>query len=163
VEQELLMRSLERAATSINVERLAGRRAVLEVFALTKDERFTRAFLTARFEERGVRIVDDRGQADVALKIFASVLGVDRGETFLGIPAFQVPVITVPVPEIALFKWVRHRGLVEAQTFLYDARTGAFLGRIPDAVGRAKFDQFTVLLVVSFTLSDLDQQAEPEP
>jgi hypothetical protein len=158
VEQQLLVRSLERAVGKLDLAQLTGRRAVLELFALTKDERFAREFMTARFEQRGVEIVKDRAQADVALKVFASVLGVDRGETFLGIPAVQIPVLTVPIPEIALFKWVRHRGAVEAQTFVYDARSGRFLGRMPDVVGRSKFDQFTLLLVVSFMRSDLDQR-----
>ena len=30
-----------------------------------------------------------------------------------------------------------------------------------EELGRAKFDRFKVLLVVSFTLSDLDERAEP--
>lgn len=160
--QKVLVRSLERAAARLDVERLTGRSVALEVFALTKDERFTRESLTASLEQRGVRIVGDRAHADVALKVFATVVGVDRGETLFGIPAFQVPVVTLPIPEIALFKWVRHRGLVETQTFAYDARTGRFLARIRETVGRAKFDQFTLLLVVSFTVSDLNERTGSE-
>lgn len=163
IEQELLARSLERAAARLDIGRLTGRSVALEVFALTKDERFAREFLTASLEQRGVRIVADRAEAEVALKVFATIVGVDRGETFLGIPAFQLPVVTLPIPEIALFKWVRHRGVVEAQSFAYDAKTGRFLGRISDAVGRAKFDQFTVLLVVSFTVTDLEDRPGSPP
>jgi len=33
--------------------------------------------------------------------------------SLLGVPAFQAPVVNVPVPELALFKWTRNRGQTE--------------------------------------------------
>ena len=162
VEQELLVRSLERAVARLDLTPLHGRRAVLEVFALTKDEAFAREFVTTRLQARGVQIVGAGAAADVRLRVFASILGVDRGETLFGLPSVPVPVVGLPIPEIALFKWVRHRGLTEVQVYAFEPATGRFLERISDGVGRAKFDQFTVLLVISFTVSDLDERPEPE-
>lgn len=160
IEQELLVRSLERAVARLDLARLRDRRVVLELFALTGDQAFAREFLATGLEARGVRVVGDGEAADLRLRVFASILGVDKGETLLGIPAVQVPVVGVPFPEIALFKWVRHRGLVEVQMYAFDPATGRFVGRIPDGVGRAKFDQFTVLFVISFTVSDLDERPD---
>ena len=49
----------------------------------------------------------DNSGATLALKVFASAYGTDHAESLIGIPAFQAPVVAIPVPEIALFKWVR--------------------------------------------------------
>jgi hypothetical protein len=161
VEQELLIRSLERAITRLDVTRLAGRRVVLELYALTSDQPFAREFVTVRLQRRGVDVVTERTGADFRLKVFATVLGVDRGETLIGVPALQVPIVSVPIPEIALFKWVRHRGAAEVQLYVYDPSTDRLVGDVPVGLGRAKFDQFTILLIIGFTLSDLDERVEP--
>ena len=87
------------------------------------------------------------------------MLGVDRGETLVGIPALLAPVVNLPTPEIALFKWVRDRGHSQVQIFASDARSGRFLDVAPAGVGRAKYDEFTILLMISFTVDDLDAPA----
>ena len=61
-----------------------------------------------------------------------------------------------PVPEIALFKWVRHRGLTELRAFAFDAKTEDFVDQLPPGVGHAKSDDFTVLIFIGFSSSDLD-------
>jgi hypothetical protein len=156
LEQLLLVRSIERAVARLDTAPLLGRRVSLELFALTRDQGFAREYVVARLQERGVSFVADPARAEVKLKVFASALGVDRGETFLGVPPFTAPVIAVGIPEISLFKWVRNRGHTEVQAFVYDPRTDAFLTRVPDGVGRAKYDDVTILLVFGFTLTDLD-------
>jgi len=161
IEQELLVRSLERAVSQLDVDRLAGKRVALELFALTEDQAFAQHFVAALMEARGVDVVPEAGTADLRLRIFASVLGVDRGETMVGIPTFTAPLVGVPVPEIALFKWVRNRGRSEVQVFAYDARNDRLIDAIPAGVGQAKFDEFTLLLTISFTNSDLDEPAAP--
>ncbi len=161
-EQEPLVRSLERAAAGLDVSRLRGRPVSLELVGLTRDAGFAREFLAARLQARGVDVVTDRGRAALHLRVFASILGIDRGDTLLGVPAFQVPVLAIPVPEIPLFKWVRHRGTAEMQVFVLDPKTDRFVERFPDSVGRAKLDQFTVLLVIGFSVSDLDERPPTE-
>jgi hypothetical protein len=110
---------------------------------------------------RSVEIVGDATKVDLRLKVFATVLGVDRGETLIGIPALQAPVVSIPIPEIALFKWTRHRGLAELQLYAYDPHTDQLVEGVPAALGRAKYDEFKVLLVIGFAVSDLDDRAEP--
>jgi hypothetical protein len=159
-EQELLVRALERALARLDTTRLQGRRVALELYAWTKDQAFAREFVAAQLAARGANMVGAGAEADLHLEVFASILGLDRGETLLGLPALQVPVVSVPIPEIALFKWVRNRGRAEVQVYLYDPRSGEFRTRLFDGVGRSKYDEFTVLVFVSFTVSDLDKRSE---
>jgi hypothetical protein len=160
-EQQLLVRSLERAVAQLDTRQLVGRRVRLDLLAMTGDEAFAREFTRARLERRGVRVVRDASPPDVLLRVFATTLAVDRGETLLGIPALQVPIVSVPIPELPLFKWLRHRGLVEMQAYVYDPATDRLLDVLPTALGHAKVDGFTVLFVISFGVDDLDERAEP--
>jgi hypothetical protein len=160
VEQELVVRSLERAIARLDVDRFAGRRVALELFALTADQAFAREFVTARLQRRGVDVIADASQVDLRLKVFATVLGIDRGETLIGVPALQAPIVSIPIPEIALFKWVRSRGLAEVQLYAYDPHTDRLVGDVAAALGRAKFDEFRILLVIGFAVSDLSERAE---
>jgi hypothetical protein len=161
VEQRLLVRSLERAAARLDNRSLVGRLVRIELFGLTADHVFARDFFRARLEARGLRVTTG-SDADVTLQVFATALAVDTADTLLGVPAMQVPVLAVPIPEIALFKWERSRGHAEVQLYTYDA-AGRLIGQLPDALGEATYDRFTILIFVSFSVSDLDQApAEPE-
>jgi hypothetical protein len=158
VEQRLLVRSLERAAASLDHRALVGRLVRIEMFGLTSDHVFARDFVRARLEARGLRVTAG-AEADVTLQVFATALAVDSADTLLGIPSMQVPVLAVPIPEIALFKWERSRGHAELQLYTYDA-AGALTAQLPDALGEAKYNRFTILIFVSFTVTDLDDRPE---
>jgi hypothetical protein len=158
VTQQIVMRSLERAVAQLDVGRVQGRPVALEVFAEAGNPGLTRAFVAAWLEEHGVHVVKE--SADFTVHVLVSALGMDRGETFIGIPAFQVPIVQVPFPEIALFKWLRNRGLAEMRMYTFDAKTGFFVDKGRAVEGRAKRDDYTVLLVVGFTVTDVDERLE---
>lgn len=160
IEQRLLTHALARAAAQIDLAPLAGRRVKLDVFALTADQGFAREFLRARLETRGVRIVR-AGEADVTLQVFAAALAVDSAETLLGLPAMQAPTLGIPIPELALFKWERSRGHVEAHSYLYDP-DGRLVGQGRDVLGETKYHRFTVLFFVNFTVTDVDDPPMPD-
>lgn len=154
IEQRLLVRSLERAVAAVDITPLVGRRIKLELFGLTKDEAFAREFVRARLETRGLR-VSDGADAELTLQVFAAALAVDTAATLFGLPAMQAPVLAVPIPEIALFKWERSRGHAEMQSYVYDG-AGRLLGQVRDVLGEAKYDRFTILIFISFAVTDLD-------
>ena len=155
IEQRLLVRSLERAAVRLDTASLAGRRVRIELFTLTSDAYFAREFLRARLETRGVRFVGPGDDADLTIQIFAAALAVDSTDTLLGLPAMQAPVLAVPIPEIALFKLERSRGHAEMQTYTYD-RGGQLVSRLGDAKGEARYTRVTLLIFISFAVTDMD-------
>ncbi len=160
IEQQLLTRSIERAVARLDTTRLAGRPVALTLHALTTDQAFAERYVTAQLRARGIRVVSEASRAEVRLETYATALGVDRAETLLGIPALEAPVVSTPIPEIALFKWARNRSHTEVQAFLFEPGTDRFLDRLPVADGRAKSDEFTILIFVRFTVSDID---DPPP
>jgi len=165
VTQQLMIRALERGLAQLDVPRLGTRRVQIEVFAQPGQQRddprpvndvFVREYVSAWLRAHGVRAVAT--DPEITLKVFAAVLGTDRGETLLGLPAFQAPVVNIGLPEIALFKWTRNRGQSEMRVFAFDARTGEFVDQLPPGVGHSKSDDFTVLLFIGFSVSDVDKR-----
>jgi hypothetical protein len=122
--------SLARGADIVIVRHPSfNRQRAVEVFTQAGPENFARAFIQARRRERGLDIAPDRSQ--LRLQIFVGMLGTHQGENFLGIPSFAVPLIGLPTPEIALFKWLRNRGMVEVQIYAFDASSVAFAQKTP--------------------------------
>ena len=155
VTQQLLIRSLERALAQLDVTKLQGPGVNIDVFVQDGNQAFIKEFVTAWLRAHGVRTVSE--SPEVKVKLFASVYGTDSDRTFIGIPAFQVPVVNVPFPEIALFKWERNRGQTELRIYEFEGKTDTPLAAQAPGVGRSKYDNFTVLIIFGFTQSDVEK------
>jgi hypothetical protein len=159
--QLLVFRALERAVAELDLARLKDRRVALEIISQLYDHRFAASYLETWFRTRGIKVGGD--EPDLRLQIYLLTLGTDRGQTFLGIPAFQLPVLSIPVPEIALFKWVRSRGRADVRIYAFNPKTADFVEAIPETTGRSKFDDYTVLVVVGFSVTDVNDPLPGSP
>jgi len=159
ITQQLLARSLERALEQLDVKRFAGQQVTAEAYTQRGNQGYIREFVIAWLGEHGIRV--SPVGSSTTLKVFAPVFGTDQGQSLIGIPAFQAPLIGVIVPEIALFKWLRNRGRAEVQIYSFDANTNVFVDKTAATVGHAKFDDFTVLLIINFSVTDVDKPARP--
>jgi hypothetical protein len=159
--QLLVFRALERATAELDIGRLKGRRMALEVISQLFDDRFAAAYLETWLRTHGVTVGADN--PELRLQVYLLSLGTDKGQTFLGIPAFQVPVLSIPIPEIALFKWVRSRGRADVRIYAFDPVTAAFVDALPDVTGRSKFDDYTILIVVGFSVTDIEDPLPGTP
>ena len=155
IEQRLLARSLERALAQIDVSMFHGKRVYLDLAALTADQVFARTYVEAELRQRGVLIVGDASESEVRVQVIVPGLGVDQGETLIGLPATATPFFAVPIPEIALFKWTRHRGTTELKFYAYDSKGGRPFEVAPSAFGQSRYSQFIVLVLIRFTRDDL--------
>ncbi len=158
ITQQLLVRSLERGLSGLDLARISGKPVALEVAVQTGNEGFVKDFVTTWLKARGVRTVQD--SPEQKLKLFVAVYGTDRDQTLIGIPAFQAPVVNFPIPELALFKWVRNRGVAELRMWAFDGKGDVIMDAPAPGVGRAKYDDFTVLLFVGFTVSDVNKREQ---
>ena len=156
IEQRLMVRAIERAVYQMDTASLAGKRVRVRMFGLTADQFFAEQFVAARLHLRDVNVVREGDPADIVMRIFATALAVDNDSTLVGLPATQVPVLAIPFPEIALFKAERSRGHAEVQVYAYDDQ-GRFLGPMRSAFGEARYARYTILIAISFGVSDLGQ------
>jgi hypothetical protein len=53
---------------------------------------------------------------------------------------------------------VRHSGHAEVEIYTIDAGSGEILDKSPPAIGEARYDDYTILIVINFTSSDVDKQ-----
>jgi uncharacterized membrane protein (DUF441 family) len=159
VTQQLMIRSLERALAQLDLGKLRGPGVNVDVFVQfvqNANQAFVKEFVTAWLQAHGVRTVSE--SPEIKVKLFASVYGTDSDHTLIGIPSFQAPVVNVPFPEIALFKWERNRGQAELRIYEFEAKTDTLLGMQAPGIGRAKYDNFTVLLFIGFTVSNVEKR-----
>lgn len=159
VTQQLMTRSLERALAQLDLGKLRGPGVNVDVFVQfvpTGNQAFVKEFVIAWLQAHGVRTVSE--SPEIKVKLFASVYGTDSDNTLIGIPAFQAPVVNLPFPEIALFKWQRNRGQAELRIYEFEGKTDTLLGTQAPGIGRAKYDNFTVLLFIGFTVSDVEKR-----
>lgn len=163
VEQRLMVRSLERAVADMDTVPFEAKRIRVRLYGLTTDQAFAEQFVATRLTLRGVQVVRDGDPVDMVVRMFATALAVDNDSTLLGLPAMQAPVLGVPTPEIALFKLERSRGHAEVQLYAYDDE-GRFLRPMPSAFGQAKYQRYTILIVISFSVDrDLGKPADGSP
>jgi len=158
VEQRLLIRSFERALAALDTQEFTGKTVTVDFYGLTPDKDFMKEFFTAWLQGHQVQIATDRKQAQLQLKVFAPVLAVDQGQSFVGAPSFTVPILGLAIPEISLFKNVRHSGHAEVEIYTIDGGTEKFVDQCPPAIGEAQYDDYTIMFVIHFTRSDIEQR-----
>ena len=78
IEQRLLVRSLERALSTLDTQQFKGKIVTVDFYGLTPDKDFAKEFFTAWLQEQRVSTTNDPKDAQLRLKVFASVLGVDQ-------------------------------------------------------------------------------------
>jgi hypothetical protein len=156
IEQRLLISSLERALATLDTQEFKGKTVTVDFYGLTPDKDFAKEFFTAWLQGQQVQIATEPNQAQLHLKVFAPVLAVDQGQSFVGAPAFTVPILGFVMPEITLFKNARHSGHAEVEVFAIDGRTGKFVDKTPPAIGETNYDDYTILVVIHFTSSDIE-------
>jgi hypothetical protein len=139
------------------VHPFVGKTVAVEFAGLTPDKDFAREYFIAWLESQHVRVTINPSEAQLRLKVFASVLGVDQGQSFIGAPAFTVPLIGFTMPEITVFKDVKHNGYAEIKISTTDA-TGEFVGESVPGIGKSNHDDYTLLIIVHFTRSDLEKE-----
>jgi len=158
VEQRLLVRSFERALATLDTQEFKGKTVAVDFYGLTPDKDFMKELFIAWLQGQQVQIATDPKQAQLQLKVFAPVLGVDQGQSFVGAPAFTVPILGFAIPEISLFKDVKHSGYAEVKIYTIDADTGKFIDQSRPAIGQAQYDDYTIMIVGHFTRSDIEER-----
>jgi hypothetical protein len=157
IEQKLLVQALERSFNRIDPSLFRQRTVLVEFYGLTPDKDFARELFIAWLHRNGARTTALGREAELRLKVFASVLAVDRGHSFFGTPAFTVPLMGFAVPEIPVFRNVSHVGHAEVKISTTDGDSGDFIAESPGAVGKAHHNDYTLFIVIHFTRKDLDR------
>lgn len=114
-----------------------------------QEKSFLVAELRARLLLSGVRLMDERSKAQIALEVRSPSIGIDRLEYLLGIPAILVPVNTgssasmpLTTPELALIKRTTQQGYASAAYVAYWIDTGEIVASSGPYVGHTTREDY---------------------
>ncbi len=147
-EHFLQSQAVAEAVRQLNIEPMRDRRVFVDAGYLSStDRQFLLAEVRAHMLEQGVRVTDERAEAEVVAEVRTAGLGIDRSDMLVGIPSLVVPatagqdgpvgaITEVATPELSLFKNIRQRGFASVAIVAYwtdngemAASTGPFIGQ----------------------------------
>ena len=156
LEQQLAVKALERAVSQLRIEQFEGKRVFLELFGLNENDLpFTKEFIRVWLVKHGVSVVQDQEEIDLRLKVFVKVLAVDQTEVLLGTPEFNF--LGIPVPAIAFYRHLLNRGRADLKMYAFDQKAVTLVNEFPIRIGKARYDRYTALFILSWTKSDLQK------
>jgi hypothetical protein len=114
--------------------------------------------VTARIEkwlsQEGLNLPKD-GKESLIARVTLDAFGTLQDLTFVGIPQISGGLIPIAVPELALYKAQRQRGLVRLSIDFIEKKTGRLIRSTPLYEGDAFYNQYTVFFAFNYRDTDL--------
>ncbi len=175
VEQVLLTQAVEQALVNLTVQLPEGVNVDVDATALESDRArlhmtnadfgaidrpsrdilYVRDAVAAELGRRGYRVSARDTESPYLVRVMTESFGTMQGRVFFGMPPVQSVLIPFSLPELVLFKQESQSGYARLHLDLYDNRTGEFLGSTAKLVGRAFYNQYTVLLFATWNRTDV--------
>jgi len=175
VEQVLLTQAVEKALVNLSVQLPEGVNVDMDVTGLESDRSrldmtntgqgtinrpsrdilYIRDAVAAELGRRGYRVSAQGAESPYLVRVMAESFGTMQGNVFVGMPPVQSVLIPFSLPELTLYKRQSQSGYVRLHMDVYDNRTGEFLGSTPKLIGRAYFNQYTVLILATWLRTDV--------
>jgi hypothetical protein len=148
-EQFLMSTAAQRAVAQLSIEALRDRKVYIDSSYFNAPEQ---AFVTGEVRARmllgGVRLVEDRKDAQIVMELRSPGVGINRTEFLLGLPSVPIPGITsgsststtasVPLltPELSILKNTKQQGFAGIAYVAYWSDTGEVVSSSGPFVGR---------------------------
>lgn len=175
VEQVLLTQAVEQAlvnlsirlpdgvnvdvdATGLESDRSRLRTTNADLGAIDRPSRdilYIRDIVAAELGRRGYRVSARDTESPYLIRVMAESFGTMQGTVFVGMPPVQSVLIPFSLPELTLYKNQSQSGYARLHLDVYDNRTGEFLGATPKLIGRAYYNQYTVLILLTWNRTDV--------
>jgi hypothetical protein len=154
IEQLLLTQSFERSLTDAVPPVRSGQSIAVEAIGPTEDTAFAVALVERWLIQEGYSIPKN-GEEDLIAKVILDAFGTLQDLSFVGIPPIGAGLLPLSLPELALYKAARQRGLTRLSIDFIDKKTGRFVSSSPLYEGDAYHNQYTFFFVFSLRRTDL--------
>lgn len=175
VEQVLLTQAVEQALVNLKVQLPEGVNVDVDATGLESDRSrlrmtnadlgaidrpsrdifYVRDIVAAELGRRGYRVSARDTESPYLVRVMAESFGTMQGSVFFGMPPVQSVLIPFSLPELVVYKQQSQSGYARLHLDVYDNRTGEFLGSSPKLVGRAYYNQYTVLILITWNRTDV--------
>lgn len=158
-EQLLISTAADNAAGQINLDIKPGTKVFVDATNFDgTDAKYAIALLRERVLRLGGQLVADRGASDTVVEIRSGALSVDKSETLVGIPHFDIPIpLAGPLgfPEIALYKKAQQQGVAKFAAIAYNTKDGKAQSISGAEFGASHVTDWTVLFFISWSTNDV--------
>ncbi|WP_341704473.1 DUF6655 family protein [Ferrovibrio sp.] len=163
-EQLLFSTAADRAAAKLSLTVPDGAKVFVDGNATdgSMQAKYLLSAIRDQVLRRGGRLVDDKGQADMAVEPRIGAMSVDRNTTLYGIPDYGIPIPLageVKTPELALYKRDIQQGVIKLAVTSYDPKTGALIQAADPVYGFAHTTERALLFFIYWTRNDLAPDA----
>ena len=166
-EQFLMSTAAQRAVAQLSLEALRDRKVYVDSSYFNAPEQ---AFVTGEVRAKlllgGVRLVQDRKDAQIVLELRSGGVGVNRVEFLLGLPSIPVPGVNSGnnaltaafpflTPELSILKNTKQQGFAGIAYVAYWADTGEVVTSSGPFIGRTLRDDWWILGVGPKTVGNI--------
>lgn len=139
VEQLLVSNAVDQALDKTDFAKFSGQNVFLEEKYLDcVDKQYVIGSIRHRTLMSGANLVAKAEDADVVLEPRSGSVGTDSKDTFVGMPALQIPgPLPISIPEIRLFSKTTQFGTAKIGLVAYDAKSKQILGDGGVSIARA--------------------------
>ena len=158
VEQLLISESIIRSLPKESNKPLpipSGSTVTLNIAGLTSDQALLQEILAGWFGQQGYLVQKDKKNAKYRADIIVSAIGTEEDESFVGLPPINSQIIPFSLPELAIYKSKKQTGYVKFNMNFFEMLTGKFIGSSPDFIADSYHNNYTALLLLSFSSTNL--------
>lgn len=157
VEQLLLVQSLQRGLIDAVPPVSAGQSIGIEavgLFGLTADQTVVISQVEKWLGREGFLLPKD-GKETLVARVAIEAFGTLQDGTFVGIPPISGGLFPIALPELALYKAARQRGLSRFSIDFVERKTGRLIRSTTVHEGDAFYNTYTFLFAFNLTTTDL--------
>jgi hypothetical protein len=123
---------------------------------MSSDQTLLQKILTGWLGRQGYSVQKNEEKATHRINVIVQALGTELGNSFFGMPPVRSQLIPFSLPELALYKAEYQTGYVKFYMDIFELPSGAFVQSTPAFLAETYYNGHTVLLMFSFTSTDLD-------
>jgi hypothetical protein len=162
IEQLLLSTAAERAIDGIDLSELKEKKVFLDTSGFEgTDKSYVIGLIQTLLGEHGALIFEDKSEAEIIVSITSGALAIDRTDKLLGMPTLAIPIPfagAANIPEIALYKTIKQKGIAKFAINTYEKRTGKHLFAVGPTSGNSYYNYHKVLLFFTFRTTDIPEK-----
>jgi hypothetical protein len=168
-EQLLISNAADRAAAHLNFNLPGGAKVFVDATNFEgTDAKYAIGAVRNQLLRHGAALVPERKDAEAVVEVRAGALSIDKHQTLIGIPQFNIPIPLAgsgfTFPEIALFKVDQRRAIAKFAAVGYGAKDGKHIESVTPQYGVSHKTQWTVLLFINWSRTDaIPREAQYSP
>jgi hypothetical protein len=132
-----------------------GASIALNTSGITPDRVILHQILVGWLGRQGFAVQQDEKNATYRINVIVPAMGTEFGTNFFGMPPASSQFLPISIPELALYKAQFQTGYVKFYMDIFKLPSEQFVQSTPAFLAETYYNDYTVLLFISFSRTDL--------